>query len=121
MESRPGRIASNLIRKYFSAYELKDRKAIEELVSDDLRFSSPFDDHINRRSYFERCWPFSEKVRAFHILKLFEEGNEAFVLYECVPKDKPSFRNTEFFKIEDGKIKEVQVFFGAFPENSPQE
>jgi ketosteroid isomerase-like protein len=53
----PQMIASNLIRKYFSAYESKDRRALEELLSDEFTFTSPLDDHINRTTYFERCWP----------------------------------------------------------------
>jgi ketosteroid isomerase-like protein len=105
--------ASNLIRRYYTAYEEKDRQAIELLLSDDFTFSSPLDDHIDRASYFKKCWPNSERIRAFHIEKLFEEGNEAFVLYELEPETGAKFRNTEFFKIEGNKIKEVQVYFGS--------
>jgi ketosteroid isomerase-like protein len=36
----PQMIASNLIRKYFSAYESKDRRALEELLSDDHFYQS---------------------------------------------------------------------------------
>jgi hypothetical protein len=69
---------SDLIQKYYAAYEQKDRKAIEPLLTDDFSFSSPHDDHINRASYFSRCWPNSERIRSFYIEKLFEKGNEAF-------------------------------------------
>ena len=120
MEPQPRKSTSDLVRKCFSAFESKDRKALQALLSDDFRFTSPLDDYIDKRAYFERCWPFSEKVRAFHILKLFESGSEAFVLYECEPKIGNRFRNTEFFRIEDNKIKEVQVFFGSLPEGTPQ-
>jgi len=69
---------SDLIQKYYAAYEQKDRKAIEPLLTDDFSFSSPHDDHIDRASYFSRCWPNSERIRSFYIEKLFEKGNEAF-------------------------------------------
>ena len=116
MEPEPRKITSDLVRRYFAAYESKDRMALEQLLTDDFRFSSPLDDYIDRRMYFERCWAFSEQVRAFHIMKLFERGEEAFVLYECEPKVGPRFRNTEFFRIEGNKIKEVGVYFGSLPD-----
>jgi ketosteroid isomerase-like protein len=48
---------SDLIRKYFSAYENKDRKAVESLLTDDFVFTSPYDYRVDRETYFERCWP----------------------------------------------------------------
>ena len=105
--------AADLIRKYFAAYESKDRKLLEGLLSDDFTFSSPLDDHIHRELYFERCWPNSENHWAFHIEKLFVEGDEAFVTYECERTDGARFRNAEFFETQDGKIREVTVYFGS--------
>ena len=104
---------SQVIRKCYAAYQAGDRGAIEPLLSEDFTFTSPLDDHIDRAAYFSRCWPNSEQIRAFTIEKLFERGNEAFVLYELHPTKGDSFRNTEFFKLRGDKICEVQVFFGA--------
>jgi ketosteroid isomerase-like protein len=103
---------SDLVRKCFSAYELKDRQMIEDLLSDDFTFTSPLDDRIDRAEYFKRCWPNSENIQNFQIEKLFENDNEAFVRYECEMKAGKKFRNTEWFRFEGGKLKEVQVFFG---------
>jgi ketosteroid isomerase-like protein len=107
---------SDLIRKYYSSYESKDRKSLEDLLSDDFTFSSPLDDHISRTTYFQRCWPNSETISVFHIEKLFEKGNEAFVRYECERIAGPKFRNAEYLIIEGDKIKEVEVYFGSLPE-----
>jgi ketosteroid isomerase-like protein len=106
---------SDLIRKYFSAYENKDRKAVESLLTDDFVFTSPYDYRIDRETYFKRCWPYSEKSPSYGIEKLFEKGNEVFVLYGCKTKDGGRSRNTEFFIIERNKIKEVEVYFGSTP------
>jgi ketosteroid isomerase-like protein len=111
---------SDLVRKCFSAYELKDRQMIEDLLSDDFTFTSPLDDfarrtlrkRIDRAEYFKRCWPNSENIQSFKIEKLFENDNEAFVRDECETKAGKKFRNTEWFRFEGGKLKEVQVFFG---------
>ena len=42
---------SDLVRKYYAAYEAKDRNVIEALLSDEFSFTSPYDDHIDRATY----------------------------------------------------------------------
>jgi ketosteroid isomerase-like protein len=106
---------SELVRKYYAAYESKNRQAVEALLSDDFRFTSPNDDHIDRATYFQKCWPNSETIRAFHIQTLFENDSEAMVHYELEPKSGAPFRNTERFRFDGDKIKAIEVFFGSLP------
>jgi ketosteroid isomerase-like protein len=103
---------SDLVLNCFAAYQSKDREAIEGLLSDDFTFTSPYDDHIGMAAYFERCWPNSDKMRAFRVMKLFEQGNDAFILYEA-QFGSEVVRNTEFFRTEGDKIKAVEVYFGS--------
>jgi ketosteroid isomerase-like protein len=117
MNDRP--TVDEIVRRAYAAYETKDRAALEAVVADSFTFTSPQDDRIDRRTYFERCWPFNEEVEYFRIEKLFVQGNEAFVRYACKPKDRAAFRNTEFFRVENGKIVEVQVFFGFTAHDIP--
>jgi ketosteroid isomerase-like protein len=107
--------SSDLLRKYFSAYENKDREAVESLLTNDFVFTSPYDYRIDRETYFKRCWPYSEKSPTYEIEKVFEKGDEAFILYDCKTKNGGSSRNTEFFTIEGSKIKEIEVYFGSAP------
>jgi len=72
--------ASELIRKYFSAYENKDRKAVESLLSNDFVFTGPHDNRIDRETYFKRCWPYGEKSPTYGIENVFKKRNEAFIL-----------------------------------------
>jgi ketosteroid isomerase-like protein len=111
MENNNSNIAE-LVLKCFTAYETKNREMIEKVLSEDFVFSSPYDDFINRKEYFEKCWPHSSEMKSITIEKIFAEGDEAFTRYECVMNDGKSFRNTEFFKAENGKIKSVDVYFG---------
>lgn len=106
-----GRTA-DLVRRCFAAYRAKDRAAMEGLLANDFRFTSPYDDRIDRAAYFARCWPNADKMRQFRELRLFESGNEAFILYEAQFEGTAVFRNTEFFRTDGERIKEVQVFFG---------
>lgn len=101
-----------VIRNCFLAYEKKDRELCESCIHEDLAFSSPNDDRINRKTYFERCWQYSEFVSVIIIEKIFVNGDEAFVRYKAVQKDGKEFRNTEFMRIKDNKIIEVEVYFG---------
>jgi ketosteroid isomerase-like protein len=109
-----GKVA-DLVRKYYAAYESRDRKVVEGLLTKDFSFTSPYDDHIDRATYFKKCWPNSENIRAFHIETMFENDTEAMVHYELEPKSGAAFRNTEHFRFEGDKIKEIEVFFGSLP------
>jgi len=106
---------STLIKKYFAAYESNDRNTIDELLSDDFRFSSPDDPDIDKATYFKKCWPFSEKAKFYKFEKLIEEDDEAFVQYECETITGNKFKNTEFFRIKANKINKVEVYYGSLP------
>jgi ketosteroid isomerase-like protein len=103
---------ADIIRSYYAAYQSKDRAAIEAVVDVDFSFTSPYDDHIDRSRYFERCWPNCEQHKAVRIEKIFEDGDEAFVLYHLELESGAAFRNTEFLRLRNGKISEVEVYFG---------
>lgn len=104
----------DIVRRYFAAYASRNRLEIESLLSDDFTFTSPYDDHIDRMAFFERCWPVDGEQRTFRIERLIEKGNEAVVRYELESSKGVRFRNTEHFMLEGGKIKRVDVYFGAF-------
>ena len=52
-------------RAELRAFAKKDRAAIEALIADDFHFTSPLDNRIDRRTYFDRCWPNSEGIDRF--------------------------------------------------------
>lgn len=105
------------IRQIFAAYLANDRKFVENAFSDDFRFTSPYDDNIDKLTYFERCWSGSDWIERHELEQIFVEGNEAFVTYRCVAKGGRTFRNTEFFVFEGGKVKRIDVYFGATYDN----
>jgi ketosteroid isomerase-like protein len=104
---------SDIIRSLFAAYRSKERKIVEDLLTDDFTFTSPYDDAIDKAAYFERCWPNSERIRSHNLERIFEQGDEAFVLYKCTTNEGNEFRNTEFFTFEGDRIRQVSVYFGA--------
>jgi ketosteroid isomerase-like protein len=104
---------SKIIRAVFAAYLSNDRKAVEDFLTDDFRFTSPYDDEIDKPTYFARCWRASDWIERHELERIFAEGDGAFVAYKCVAKDGKSFRNTEFFTFIGDKIRRIDVYFGA--------
>ena len=77
---------AEMIRAIFAAYLANDRERVEDALSDDFRFTSPFDDSIDKPTYFERCWKNADWIERHELEKIFVEGDEAFVTYRCVAK-----------------------------------
>jgi len=108
---------AEIIRAIFAAYLSNDRKPVEYALTDDFRFTSPYDDEIDKATYFVRCWRVTDWIERHELEWIFVEGDGAFVTYKCMAKDGKSFRNTEFFSFEGDKINRIDVYFGATYQN----
>jgi len=102
-----------VIRNLFAAYLANDRQQVNDALADDFRFTSPFDDDLDKSAYFERCWKDTGWIARHEIERIFVRGDEAFVTYHCLATDGRSFRNTEFFTFAAGKVRRIEVYFGA--------
>ena len=98
---------AEIIRALFAAYLSNDRKAVEGAFAEDFHFTSPYDDEIDKPTYFARCWRVTDWIERHELERIFVEGDAAFVTYRCVAKGGKSFRNTEFFSFEGDKIKRI--------------
>lgn len=49
-----------IARAAYDAYVAKDRAALEALLATDFHFTSALDNHLDRDTYFRRCWPNSK-------------------------------------------------------------
>ena len=94
------------------AYADKDRAAAERLIADDFHFTSPLDNAIDRKKYFEICWPNSNSIVGFDFKYVVEDGERVFVTYEGRGANGKHFRNTEIMIIRSGRIVAVEVYFG---------
>ncbi len=103
---------AKLVHDYYGAYGSKDRRIVEDLLSDDFIFSSPQDDHIDRATYFAKCWPNITRIRAIEIEKLCRLEDEVFVRYRLEMLDGGQFRNVEILRFKGAKVVEVDVYFG---------
>ena len=104
---------TEIIRNLFAAYMQNDRQAVEAAFTDDFRFTSPFDDEIDKATYFERCWRVSDWIEREDLERIMVEGEAALVTYRCVTKQGKSFRNTEAYTFAGDRIRRIDVYFGA--------
>jgi len=104
---------ADIVRDLFAAYMANDRKAVGDSFTEDFRFTSPYDDEIDKATYFERCWRATDWIERQDIETIMVEGEAAYVTYRCVARDGKSFRNTECFAFEGDRIRRIDVYFGA--------
>lgn len=104
----------DIVRAVFNAYLAQDREAAGGLLADDLVFTSPQDDHIDKTTYFERCFPTANRLNSQKLLEVVAtDTGGVFILYEYELKGGARHRNTEYITVRDGQISEIQVFFGG--------
>jgi ketosteroid isomerase-like protein len=111
---------ADLVRRVYRAYESGDRTEIELLLSDDFTFTSPYDDHIDRAAYFERCWPGAGTFRHFELHQVTVDSDACFVMYTAERMIGGKFHNTERFEFTGDQIRSVEVFFGLPPAIRPE-
>jgi ketosteroid isomerase-like protein len=105
---------TEIVRASFDAYLAQDRDTAERLIAQDLVFTSPQDDHIDKTAYLERCFPTADRLVSQEILELVGAGEDGvFILYEYELKTGERHRNTEFITVRGGQLVEIQVFFGG--------
>jgi ketosteroid isomerase-like protein len=110
----------SIARTAYQAYVDKDRAAIEAVIGGDFHFTSPRDNRIDRDVYFDRCWKNSETITGFTFIDLVADGERVFVTYEGQRSTGKPFRNTEIVTVRNGKIVEVEVYFGwSIPHEAP--
>lgn len=105
--------AVDTVRQYFESWQSRDRAALEAALSDTFSFTSPLDDRIDKRTFFERCWPNADKIHLIELDEIVAHGERVFVRYTAYrTADGSRFRNTEFITLRNGKVDAVEVYFG---------
>jgi ketosteroid isomerase-like protein len=100
------------VKAYYTAFEKKDWNLMQGILADGFTFSSPIDDHISLKVFKEKCWPNAYKIKRCELDKIVVSGNSAFVIYNGWTTDGKLFRNSDYFKLKDGKIIAYECFFG---------
>jgi ketosteroid isomerase-like protein len=110
-----------VVRACFQAYLDKDRDAIEALIAENYKFTSPLDNALNRKAYFKICWPNNSTITDFDFIHEIEDGVRVVVVYEGHTQSGRAFRNTELHTVWDGKLVSTEVYFGwNLPHDAPK-
>lgn len=104
-----------LVRKWYKVWETKDVAQLEAMQAGNFTFTSPAgDDHISASAFRKNCWDTQIAfIDRFDVERVFGSGNELFVKYLCHTKNGKSFRNVEYFRLNDGKVEALECYFGG--------
>lgn len=109
-----GERAVDTVRRAIASYLEQDRAAAEALFPDDFTFTTPLDDHVDRETFFRRCFPTAQRFWRLELLHLEEtDGGHVLAVYEYALHDGSCYRNAERYLVRDGQIHEVEVYFGG--------
>jgi ketosteroid isomerase-like protein len=104
----------SVVEEAFAAYRAQDRERALTLYADSFVFTSPQDDHIDKDAFFERCFPTADRFAEQRLLHVTAADEElVLVHYEYELESGERYRNVEAITVRDGRIQEVQVFFGG--------
>ncbi len=103
------------VRAVFDAYREQDRDTMDRLLADGFVFTSPQDDHIDKATFFERCFPTADRFASQELLYVVPAGgDDVFAMYEYELKDSGDrHRNVELLTVRNEQVTETQVFFGG--------
>ena len=111
-----------VVRAYYSGFERRDWNAVAAQFADGFTFTSPNnDDHISVDKFKEKCWGTAQFIKKVNYIKMAENGDDLMLLVEIITTDDKVVRNVDVYSFSStGKIKSIEVFFGAgskFPGN----
>jgi signal-transduction protein with cAMP-binding, CBS, and nucleotidyltransferase domain len=103
------------VRAYYSGFEKKDWNAVAAQFADGFTFTSPNnDDHINVEKFKEKCWATAKFFKKVSYIKMVEKGDDLMLLVQITTTDDNIVRNVDVFNFNNkGKIRSIEVFFGA--------
>ena len=117
-------IKEKAVTAYYNGFVNKDWNTVVSQLADGFTFTSPApdNDHIPVDKFKEECWGTSKFTKSVSFIKMFEKGDELVLLVQITTTDNKLVRNIDVYDFtKQGKIKAVEVFFGAgigFPGNT---
>ena len=106
---------AEVVRALVQSYVDQDAAVASQLLADDFTFTSPQDDHIDRATFFDRCFPASTLLESHRLVDVVPtEGDDVFIRYEYESlQTGQRHSNVEVHTVRGGKVTEIQVFFGG--------
>jgi SnoaL-like domain len=108
--------AASVAEEFFDAWTGGHFERARDLLDDDtFRFEGPIDTFDDRDSYLASLQGLASIVTGAERLKVFEDGDDACVIYELRTAPVPTARIAEWYHVRDGRIARMLVLFDARP------
>ncbi|MEP6748231.1 MAG: nuclear transport factor 2 family protein [Bacteroidota bacterium] len=102
------------VKNYYTGFENNNWKTVAGQLAEDFSFtSSNNDDHIPVDQFREKCFATARFIKKVKFVTMMEKGNELMLLVEIITTDNKIVRNVDVYTFSGGKIKSIEVFFGA--------
>jgi hypothetical protein len=98
----------SVVKDYFKGFETSDRSIIK--LADNLRHSSPHGVYTSAESFMNDCWQYAGASNQ-HDMEIVSEGNLVCTRYNTKTAKSNIMRISEWFKVENGKITDIEVFY----------
>jgi ketosteroid isomerase-like protein len=106
--------AIEVVRRFYVAYQEQDVETARRLLSDDVTFTSPQDDHIDKAAYLERCFPTASRFVWTDVHEPVEaEPGLVIWRYAYELQDGGRFSNVEEITVRDDRVITIRVYFGG--------
>jgi ketosteroid isomerase-like protein len=106
--------AIEVVRRFYATYQDQNVEAATLLLANNLSFTSPQDDHIDKAAYLERCFPTADHFVSTQVRTAVEvEPGLVIWRYAYELADGSRFSNVEEITVLDGRVTEIRVYFGG--------
>ncbi len=104
-----------VVMAYYSGFERNDWNVVSAQLAEGFTFTSPNnDDHISVDKFKEKCWATAKFFKKVDYVKMIENADDLMLLVQIITTNGNIVRNVDVFSFSNtGKIKSVEVFFGA--------
>ena len=98
----------------FAAYRVGDMHAARVLLDEFMTFTSPHDDHLDKVTFLETCFPTADRFLRQEVTAALEISPGTVMLrYTAqLPNEQP-FSNVELVTVVEGRITAIRVYFGG--------
>ncbi len=110
-----------IVKSYFRLINEEKFDEFFELFDPDVEFHAPFDFHANGLEKVKQFYYGVPKNYPEHVdtpVEINVSGNKAAVFIDFVGKSKDgkpaAFKASDWFQIEDGKIKSLNIFYDSY-------
>jgi len=109
------RTAREIVERYHAAWAERDLEGARRFLHDDLSFQGPIDTFDNADDYVAALHRLAAVVEGTEVRGVVAEGDDVVVLLELKTAIAGAAPVAEWYRVRDGKITRVQVYFDARP------